>query len=563
LDEIIDVEERCLPVRRGEGGRIEELMGRYLDPPGGLGRLKAFMGTGVREEIDNGDRFACSELLLQHGRRREALRPLEQVIEDKRTRPSLRELAMCRVSQMALENAIPLDLRPLLAELGMGNGGLRASLMKKRGERGRKKHPLVLLEKELLRGMVLAEGALEMESDSEAAKLSEEALGPMEHALSISDRIAIGSAEQEGITDHHRCRCLLAIGGHLASIGDEHGSRECLSEAFGIAESNGFQHMAGVISVRLAMLSDDPKTAALACEKAGRTRDPLLLAEAIAIRGERLCSSNENAEKEDRGEGMVEGVDLLIEASKRAAPFSDILSRKYLTEAAIWLNRASRPKRALEVIRKAAGGLDRRSHRELYMAMKAVSIRSRLLLGDRKRAKKELLELLYEHPVKENPRAYNLLWEAVEDQQWLRKDGQTRVLFEDKMVCYIDRPVIEEIISRAKRAHPNEFGAMLRGMEHITHIEPIMEGAGGRSQFMFSLFSRFSQRSVPGEGVVHSHPSGSARPSGADLSMFGRFPGINIIIGYPYREDSMAAYDRLGNRVELVIWDGPGAPPVR
>jgi proteasome lid subunit RPN8/RPN11 len=80
-----------------------------------------------------------------------------------------------------------------------------------------------------------------------------------------------------------------------------------------------------------------------------------------------------------------------------------------------------------------------------------------------------------------------------------------------------------------------------------------MEGAGNRNSFLFSLYSRFSQRNVPGEGVVHSHPSGSARPSRADLSMFGRFPGINIIIGYPYSYDSMAAYDRLGNRVRLEI----------
>ena len=68
-----------------------------------------------------------------------------------------------------------------------------------------------------------------------------------------------------------------------------------------------------------------------------------------------------------------------------------------------------------------------------------------------------------------------------------------------------------------------------------------------------SLYSRFSGRNVEGEGVVHSHPSGSARPSRADLSMFGRFPGINIIIGHPFRDDSMAAYDRLGNRVRLDI----------
>jgi hypothetical protein len=39
--------------------------------------------------------------------------------------------------------------------------------------------------------------------------------------------------------------------------------------------------------------------------------------------------------------------------------------------------------------------------------------------------------------------------------------------------------------------------------------------------------------------------------------MFNHYPGINIIIGYPYSEDSMAAYDRLGNRVMMrIVPDG-------
>ena len=174
---------------------------------------------------------------------------------------------------------------------------------------------------------------------------------------------------------------------------------------------------------------------------------------------------------------------------------------------------------------------------------------------ERRKAKKLLMDIVLNQPVKQHPASFGIMKEAVSGVEWLRNDRDTRELFEEEIVYTIEKDAVDEVIRRAKESYPNEFGAMLRGIPHITHIEPVMEGAANRSSFLFSLYSRFSQRNVPGEGVVHSHPSGSARPSRADLSMFGRFPGINIIIGYPYKYDSMAAYDRLGNRVKLEIVD--------
>jgi proteasome lid subunit RPN8/RPN11 len=167
------------------------------------------------------------------------------------------------------------------------------------------------------------------------------------------------------------------------------------------------------------------------------------------------------------------------------------------------------------------------------------------------------LELLEKKPVKNHPEAFSILKEAVSGQDWLREDKETAELFAAEPEYLLERSAANEIIARAKEAYPNEFGAMLRGINRITHIEPVMESAEGKAAYMFSMFNRFSQRMVEGEGVVHSHPSGAAYPSGADIAMFHQFPGINIIIGYPYTDGSMAAYDRLGNRVTLrIVPDG-------
>ncbi|MCK4613823.1 MAG: hypothetical protein KAU14_03385, partial [Thermoplasmata archaeon] len=70
---------------------------------------------------------------------------------------------------------------------------------------------------------------------------------------------------------------------------------------------------------------------------------------------------------------------------------------------------------------------------------------------------------------------------------------------------------------------------------------------------MFSLYSRYSGDYIYADGSVHSHPSGAAVPSKADLSFFGKFPALNIIIAYPYTLDSWAAYDRNGNRVRVDV----------
>jgi proteasome lid subunit RPN8/RPN11 len=52
-------------------------------------------------------------------------------------------------------------------------------------------------------------------------------------------------------------------------------------------------------------------------------------------------------------------------------------------------------------------------------------------------------------------------------------------------------------------------------------------------------------------GTAHSHPGSSNRPSLQDLNNFFGF--VSIIISYPYEYDTIAAYDRNGNNIRLII----------
>jgi tetratricopeptide (TPR) repeat protein len=175
------------------------------------------------------------------------------------------------------------------------------------------------------------------------------------------------------------------------------------------------------------------------------------------------------------------------------------------------------------------------------------------LLNKKRFAKKVLLDLLYSEPLKQYPECFNYLYDIVHRESWLKDEKKFMEMFEDPEPLTIEKKLMEEFLQAAKEAHPNEFGAMLHGHPHIHDFEiPPDTGRGARS-VTFNLYNRFSQRRISADGVVHSHPSGSARPSKADLSLFGRFRGINIIIGYPFKWDSWAAYDMFGNRVSLQV----------
>ena len=51
--------------------------------------------------------------------------------------------------------------------------------------------------------------------------------------------------------------------------------------------------------------------------------------------------------------------------------------------------------------------------------------------------------------------------------------------------------------------------------------------------------------------MVHSHPSGSAEPSIADLDNF--FGLVSLIVQYPYDDNDVFAWDSKGNPIKLEI----------
>ena len=210
-------------------------------------------------------------------------------------------------------------------------------------------------------------------------------------------------------------------------------------------------------------------------------------------------------------------------------------------------------KQARKCFEQAVGAFKKMSNRRMGVFCKIGALDTEFLLGNKRFAKKMLLQVLYSDPVKQYYECYNYLYNIVTREKWLRDEKEFKVMFEAPQPITIEKALMEEIIQYAKEAYPNEFGAMLHGNPHIDDLEFPPDIGRGHASVSFSMYNRFSQRNIQADGVVHSHPSGSARPSQADITMFGHFPGTNIIIGYPFAWDSWAAYDRFGNRITVDI----------
>lgn len=121
------------------------------------------------------------------------------------------------------------------------------------------------------------------------------------------------------------------------------------------------------------------------------------------------------------------------------------------------------------------------------------------------------------------------------------------------MTVQIPRGVLELILHASRSSYPNEFGAMIRGEGNKIKEILLLPGTIGTRQS-----AHFDMNMLPIDsksiGVVHSHPSGSFRPSDADLRMFAKVGNVNLIIKYPYKSvDDVAAYNFIGDRQEVEI----------
>jgi proteasome lid subunit RPN8/RPN11 len=121
-------------------------------------------------------------------------------------------------------------------------------------------------------------------------------------------------------------------------------------------------------------------------------------------------------------------------------------------------------------------------------------------------------------------------------------------------VTGIDRAALDTINRSARASFPNEFIAALRAEDGvITEILLIPGSLQGEDSATILFHMIPIDLSVV--GTVHSHPGGSARPSGADLDLFRRHGVVHIITALPYDERSWKAYDGAGRRRELEIVD--------
>jgi len=124
-----------------------------------------------------------------------------------------------------------------------------------------------------------------------------------------------------------------------------------------------------------------------------------------------------------------------------------------------------------------------------------------------------------------------------------------------KRQVILTRQSADGIITYSKTWHPHEGILILQGKSKKNGeiridglVVPPFASSG-------PYYSGFPTNELPMDlsyiGTAHSHPGSSNRPSLQDLNNF--FGVVSIIISYPYEYDTIAAYDRNGNNISLII----------
>jgi proteasome lid subunit RPN8/RPN11 len=120
---------------------------------------------------------------------------------------------------------------------------------------------------------------------------------------------------------------------------------------------------------------------------------------------------------------------------------------------------------------------------------------------------------------------------------------------------FIERAVVDSILSYAQMLHPRESILLLKGkvdkhklVINDTQIPPFATHGNNFSAFPLSTLPiDFSVL-----GVAHSHPSGALRPSVTDLNKF--YGRIMLITGYPYQtEQNIVIFDRQGKLLKFTV----------
>lgn len=120
---------------------------------------------------------------------------------------------------------------------------------------------------------------------------------------------------------------------------------------------------------------------------------------------------------------------------------------------------------------------------------------------------------------------------------------------------HINHEVLEDIMNIARESHPHEFVALLEGKikDEVLTIDGLvfLPAEASNEGAVMQIFMRPLLTTTVGS--VHSHPTPNASPSPADLHFFAKNGLFHIIIGFPYEEYSIGAYNGFGEPADYQV----------
>ncbi len=134
-------------------------------------------------------------------------------------------------------------------------------------------------------------------------------------------------------------------------------------------------------------------------------------------------------------------------------------------------------------------------------------------------------------------------------------------LFQSNEILGIAGETLAFVLSAARETHPNEYMGFLRaeqasslGLDRDGRvITDVLVIPGTESNTSSAKVKSIMQPNTVGSvGSIHSHPSGTLRPSNTDLQTFSKGE-IHIILGAPYGWNDWQAFDTDGEKIPLDV----------